>query len=138
MTSLHVNIWAVLAATLATMAVGMLWYSPLLFARAWMKAHGYTPEKLAGMKKSMGRAYAVSFACYLVMAAALALLVQMTGSQSMLDGAKLGLVCWIGFAATIGLTANMFSDKPLATYLIDVGYQLVYIIVMGAILAAWQ
>ena len=43
-----------------------------------------------------------------------------------------------GFAATIGLTANMFSEKKLAAWLIDAGYQIVYLMVMGAILVAWR
>jgi hypothetical protein len=32
----------------------------------------------------------------------------------------------------------MFSEKPLATWLIDAGYQIVYLMVMGAILVAWR
>jgi hypothetical protein len=44
----------------------------------------------------------------------------------------------VGFAATIGLTANMYSDKSLSTYVIDAGYQLVYMVIMGIILAVWH
>jgi len=40
--------------------------------------------------------------------------------------------------ATLGLTAHTFSGKPLSIYLIDAGYQLVYAVVMGFILAAWR
>jgi hypothetical protein len=35
-------------------------------------------------------------------------------------------------------TANLYSDKPAAAFLIDAGYQLVYMTVMGAILGGWQ
>jgi hypothetical protein len=34
--------------------------------------------------------------------------------------------------------ANLYSDKPIATFLIDAGYQLVYLVVMGAILGRWS
>jgi len=39
--------------------------------------------------------------------------------------------------ATIGLTANLYSNKRLATYLIDAAYQLVFMVVAGVILAIW-
>lgn len=58
--------------------IGALWYSPLLFAKQWVQAHGHTPEKLAAMQKRAQRAYAVSFICFLVMAGAVGLLVAMT------------------------------------------------------------
>lgn len=32
---------AVLAAATATMVLGALWYSPLLFGKLWVKAHGF-------------------------------------------------------------------------------------------------
>ncbi|MGH9260343.1 MAG: DUF1761 domain-containing protein [Acidimicrobiales bacterium] len=138
MPSADVNYLAVLAAAAATFALGALWYSPVLFAKAWMQAHGYSPEKLAAMQKRAGRAYAVSFACYLVMAFVLSLLVDFAGATTAVQGLWLGFLVWLGFAATLGLTAHMFSDKPLATYLIDAGYQLVYLIVMGVVLAVWR
>ena len=133
-----INLLAVLVAAVATFVLGGLWYSPLLFGRVWVRAHGYTPEKMEAMRAGVGRSYAVSFLCYLVMATVMALLIGATDTITALGGVRLGAVCWLGFAATIGLTANLFSDKPLATYLLDAGYQLVYLSVMGAILASWR
>jgi len=54
------------------------------------------------------------------------------------QGLWLGFLLWIGFAATIGLTANMFSDNPLAVWVIDAGYQLAYLLLMGVIVAVWR
>lgn len=128
---------AIFVAALVAFLIGALWYSPLLFAKPWVKAHGYSPEKLEAMKATAGRAYAVSFLCFLIMATVLKGMLAHWGADSVLDGVKLGFHAWLGFAFTIGLTANMYSDKPLATFLIDAGYQLVYLLVMGAILAVW-
>ena len=133
-----INLLAVLVAAVATFVLGGLWYSPLLFGKVWVRAHGYTPEKMESMRAGVGRSYAVSFLCYLVMATVMALLIGSTDTVTTLGGVRLGALCWLGFAATIGLTANLFSDKPLATYLLDAGYQLVYMSVMGAILASWR
>ena len=135
MSELQINYLAVGVAALATFVIGALWYSPLLFGNLWAKAHGFSKEQL---RKTAGRAFVVSLFCYLVMAFVLAVLVSYTGVSTVLQGAFLGLLVWIGFLATLGLTAHMFSRKPLSTYLIDAGYQLVYAVVMGVILGAWR
>lgn len=133
-----INYVAVIVAALATFFIGALWYSPLLFAKQWMKAHGYTEEKLKEMQKTAMPAYVVSLVCYLVMAYVLAMFIGAMNIASAKGGMWMGFFAWLGFAATLGLTANMFSDKKLATYFIDAGYQLVYLLVMGAILGAWR
>jgi hypothetical protein len=128
----------VVVSALAVFAIGALWYSPVLFGKQWVAAHGFSEEKLQSMRASSGRAYAVAFLCYVVMAVAMAILIGRIGVTMVQGGVKLGALIGLGFAATISLTANVFSDKPLAAYLIDAGYQVVYLIVMGAILAAWH
>ena len=134
----HIHWLPVIVSAVAVFAIGALWYSPILFGKAWVKAHGHTPEKLAAMRASMGRAYGVSFVCYVVMAIAMAILIKRMDVFYVRGGVKLGALIGVGFAATVGLTANMFSEKPLATWLIDAGYQIVYLMVMGAILVAWR
>ena len=62
-----VNPVGVLMAAVATFAIGMVWYSPLLFAKPWVALNGYTPEKLAEMKKGAARMYGISFLAYLVL-----------------------------------------------------------------------
>ncbi len=139
MPTANVNIVAVLVAALLTFVLGAFWYSPLLFARQWMQAQGYTPDKIEQMKKrGMTRAYAVSVLCYVVMAYVVALLASYTNATTLVQGLWLGFLTWLGFAATIGLTANMFSEKPIAAWVIDAGYQFAYLVLMGAILSLWR
>ena len=133
-----VNYLAVVAAGVAAFLLGALWYSPALFARQWMAAHGHTPERIAAMQKQMAKTYAISFGCFLVTAWVMAVLLSRVEVSGALGGVKLGGITWLGFAATIGLISNLYSEKPLAAYLIDAGYQLVYLIVMGVILAVWR
>ncbi len=133
----EVNFLAVVAAAFAPMVIGAIWYGPL-FGKPWMSAHGYTPERLEEMKKGMGKAYGLSFVCYLVMATVLSILIAWLGAANLWTGVCLAFYCWLGFAATIGLTSHLFSDKKTAAYLIDVAYQLVYMLVMGAVLGAWR
>ena len=51
-----INYLGVLASAIMIFAIGALWYSPMLFGRLWVTAHGYTPEKIAEMRKGMGKA----------------------------------------------------------------------------------
>lgn len=135
----QINFLAVAASAVAAFLVGMLWYSPILFGKLWMKAHGYTSEKLKEMQKTATPAYITSFVCYLVMGVVFSVLLSYVYPDvSAVKGLQLGFLIWLGFAATIGLTGNMFSEKPLSTYLIDVAYQLVYLLIMGAILGGWR
>jgi uncharacterized protein DUF1761 len=134
----HINLLAMLLSAIVAFVIGALWYSPLLFGKAWMAAHGFTPEAMADLRRQMVRAYAVSFVCFVIMAFVLTVLLSRLDVTTAVEGAKIGFMAWLGFAATIGLTANLYSGAPLALYLIDVSYQLVYMVAMGAILAAWH
>jgi hypothetical protein len=139
MPTADVNIFAVFVAAVLTFVLGAFWYSPVLFARQWMQAQGYTPEKLEAMKKrGLTRAYVGSALCDLVMAYVVALFAAYTNSTTLAQGLWLGFLAWLGFAAPIGLTANLFSEKPIAAWVIDAGYQLAYLVIMGALLSVWR
>ena len=54
-----INYLAVAAAVVVNMAAGAAWYSPLLFARPWMAANGFTEEQIRE-QGSATRGYVVS------------------------------------------------------------------------------
>jgi uncharacterized protein DUF1761 len=132
--------WAVLVAALSSMVVGFLWYSPILFARPWMRLMGYDPDdkaKLAEMRKGAGKTYALAFVASIVSAAVLAKIIDVTTVNTVLYGMKVGFAVWLGFVTTVQLTGALFGKQPTKLYLINTGYQLVCYLAMGAILAAW-
>jgi polyferredoxin len=45
---LEVNYLAVLVATVVTMVLGFLWYSPVLFGHAWAKLRNVKMEEMSG------------------------------------------------------------------------------------------
>jgi Protein of unknown function (DUF1761) len=137
MFDVHVNFLAVFVAALATFALGALWYSPALFGKAWVRANGYTPEQLASLRKHAGRAYGVSFVCYLIMGTVLSTLFSFTGASGAARGATLGALIWLGFVLTVGLTGQVFSGRTRAAFAIDAAYQLAYLALMGVILGVW-
>ena len=133
-----VRILPVLVAAIAAFALGALWYSPVLFGRAWVRAHGYTEEKIAQLRASAGLSYAATFGCHLVMAVALSILIGRMDITMLRGGVKLGAILGFGFAAPIGLTANVFSEKRLSAWVIDAGHQIACLILMAVILVAWR
>lgn len=133
-----INLLAIPVAALVAFLIGGLWYSNLMFAKAWVNAHGHTPEKLAAMQAGAGRAYTGSLVAFLLMATVLSIFLKHLDVETMQQGAGWGFHAWLGFAVPIGFTAQLYSDKKFATFLIDAGYQLVYLTVMGAILGAWR
>jgi hypothetical protein len=132
------NVLAIIVAAVVAFLIGGLWYSPLLFARQWMAAHAHSPEDVARMKADAPRAYGISFVAFLVMAFILQLILNHVDAHTWISGALWAAHLWLGFAVTIGLMANVYSGKKFSVFLIDAGYQLVYLLVMGAILGAWH
>jgi surface polysaccharide O-acyltransferase-like enzyme len=138
---LGVNVGAVVVSALATMVVGFLWYSPMLFAKPWTILMGYDPNdkaKMDEMRKSAGPTYAMSFVASLLAAFVLGKIIGVSGGGGAVDGLKIGLVVWLGFVATVQFTGALFSRQPNKLYLINTGYQAVCFVVMGAILGAWR
>jgi len=138
---MDVNLWAVLAAAMATMVVGFIWYSPMLFARPWMKLMGFDPDdkaKLAELQAGAGKSYAISFLASLASAFVLGKIIDIASVNTAVFGMKIGFAVWLGFVTTVQLTDMLFGRKAGKLYLINTGYQLVCYLAMGAILAVWQ
>jgi hypothetical protein len=135
-----INFWAVLVCAIATMVIGFIWYSPMLFATPWMRLMGIDPTdkaKLAELQKGAGKIYALSFVASIVSAVVLAKIIVVTSVITIPYGMKVGFAVWLGFVTTVQLTGALFSKQPSKLYLINTGYQLVCFLAMGAILAKW-
>ena len=134
------RLWPVLAAAVATMVVGFLWYSPMLFARPWMIAMGYDPDdkkKIEEMQKSAGPLYGAAFLSTLITAFVLLMFRDAAGVTGWLGGLQLGFWCWAGFVAPVKFTDAIFGKRGRALLMIDSGYQLVCLLAMGAIVGGW-
>src|SRR6266481_4594395 len=114
-----VNMWAMLGAAVATMVIGFLWYSPMLFAKPWMIAMGYDPEdkaKIAEMQKSAGPIYGIAFLASLLTAFVLGKIIFHLAIATPLYGMKVGLAVWAGFVATVQLTDMLFGKRPFKLF----------------------
>ena len=126
------NFPAVLAAGAAHFAIGMIWYSPLLFGKIWMELSGLSETKLT--PRDLGAAFCSS----LIVAYVLACVVLLAGARTLLDGAVVGIMAEVGFVATLLLGDMIFEKKPLKLFLVRNGYNLLALAAAGAILAVWR
>lgn len=129
-----VNWLAVVIAVVASMIIGAVWYSKLLFQKQWVAEIGKTEKEL---KSVASPGYAVAVVCGIIEAVFLSLLIEVMGSATALEGALAGLMVWVGFIGTTSLLSHIFQARSLKLWAIDYGNQLVVIVVMGAIIAGW-
>ncbi len=133
-----VNYAAILVAAAASMALGFLWYSPILFGKSWMKLMGFTDKKTAeAKKKGMTKAYIVMTVGALVSAFVLAHFINFAAAYTPLDGALVGFWLGLGTIVPAALGDVLFGGKPLKLYLINVSHIVVGMMITGAILAVW-
>ncbi len=134
MQELHFNFFAIVTAALVTFAVGGLWYSPILFARPWMRECGLTDEQTR--QAPLARVFGLSFLAALVMSVNLAAFLgaKATLSFGLFAGAATG-IGWV--AMSLGVT-YLFEQRSLKLWLIDAGYQALSYTLMGGILGAWH
>ncbi len=134
-----VNWAAVAVAGVAAFLIGGTWYSAL-FGKLWIRMQGWSDEKVAEMKAKMSpaRFLAGQLACSLVLAFTVALLVVTLNLRSVMEGACLGSILWLGPAAGIGLMNHLASGRRAGVYFIDTGYQFVCLVAQGVILATWR
>jgi uncharacterized protein DUF1761 len=135
MPQVHINFLAVLVSSVVAFAIGGLWYSPMLFAKQWVNAHGFTEQQVKEIQKGASKAYSVALVCQVFIALAMAVIAGYLHLVLFVQGLKLGFLAWAGFALPLGLMATMFTERKMTVFLIDSGYQLVYLLVMGAIIA---
>ena len=134
MTSAFQNIqWlSVLAAAVSAFLIGGIWYGPL-FGRAWMVAFNYTEEDLK--KRNVPKTFGLSLLLAFVAALILEMFIGPTADLAF--GSMAGFFAGFGWVATFLGIIYLFEMQSLKAYLINAGYCVVALTVMGIILGAW-
>lgn len=124
----------ILLAAAAMFGVGSVWYSPVLFAKAWMRGAGMDPnQKPDG--KTMAKTFGGTFLLLLVCAAVLDILItNSTAGEGILHGLFMGFLGGI-IATAITAINHLFEKKSLSLFLINAGYDVVGFCLMGVILS---
>jgi len=131
----EINVFAIIAAAVSTFILGGLWYSPLLFGNAWMRANGFTEEQVNGFSK--GRMFGWSIVLSLIMAANLAMFLA-DAKTDWQWGMIAGLLAGFGWVAMAIAVVGLFENKSWTYICINGGYNVVAFAVMGLIIGAWR
>lgn len=133
-----INIWAVAAAAVAAFFVGMVWYSPLLFSKQWMKEIGLEMPNPLPTMSSMAPQMGVSLVVQFVTAFVLAHVAVAFGASGWSGALQLGLWMWVGFYAPTVLSPVLWEKRSLTWYAITAGHLLVVSVLMSVIIVLWK
>jgi hypothetical protein len=133
-----VNYVAVLVAAVVSIVLGMLWYSPALFGKQWMKLVGLTQKDMNKMKKKgMTGSYVGMIISSLVLAYVLAVFIGIAGTTGIAGGLQIGFWLWLGFQATVTLGNVLWAGGPFKLWVLNNSFNLLSVLVQGAIIATW-
>lgn len=129
-----INYWAIIVSALSTFLIGGLWYSPALFGKMWMIENGFTEEDMK--KGNMAKIFGLAFVLALVAAINLAMFLGPDVTTGM--GAFYGFLAGFGWVAMFVGTHYLFERKSFRLFLINAGYSIVALTVMGVIIGSWK
>jgi hypothetical protein len=133
----NINWLAVVVAGAAGWLVGAVWYTVL--SKQWLAAQGKTVEsaKAEAAGQSLPVLLAVVFVANLIMAAMLYGIMVHVGPFTIRSGMISGALIWFGFVVTAIATNYAFQGRKTMLTVIDGGYWLAVLLVIGAILGAF-
>lgn len=139
MATVDINYTAIAIAVVVNMVIGYIWYSPQLFGKAWMKMNGLS-------QKDMKTGRAAPMLAMLVLAILQAFVLKhfavYTASyyptySATSVGFLTGVWGWLGFVLPAMGASYMFAGRRKKLLLIDSGYYIVALPIMGMILTHW-
>jgi len=131
------NYLAILVAAIACFLVEAGWYYH--FLQPWLDGIGRTREWLTGPGAlSPALQYATALIAEALVATAISCVTQLTGAQTALRGVQVAGLLWLGFVLPIWSTEYVFEVRSISLLLINGGFWLLGMIVMGAIVGGWK
>ncbi len=134
MENFYINHVAVAVCAVMSLVIGGLWWSPLLFAKAWQRENGLTDEQLA--KANPIKSFGLSFLLAYLMSYNLAFFLGAPGTtwQWGVAAGMLVAVWVVGMFIVIAL----FEQRSFKYIAINGGYMIVYFAVIGFVLGIWR
>ncbi|WP_337843329.1 DUF1761 domain-containing protein [Rheinheimera sp.] len=120
------EIWVIVLAAVSSFLVGGLWYSPLLFGKAWNEENGGVPQT-----GHPAKVFGVSFLFSLLAAFCFSVLVG--PNPGLYPALHMGLMVGLGFvAASFGINYQ-FAQRSFKLWLIDGGYHTAQFLLFGLV-----
>lgn len=135
---MNINYLAVFVAAIAANLIGMFWYSPAGFGKAWKSLVGLSQKDLEKAKeKGMACAYLAHFVASVVMVGVLAIFIEKLGVSDAWLGVHTAFWAWLGFMAPIVLGSVLWEGKSSKLFVLNGAYWLTTMLVAGAIIGGW-
>ena len=127
---------AILLATLLYFVLGAFWFTA--FQQAWLTGIGRTMHEIMAANHNPFFAYAIALVGTFILALFLSWLIQITGNQTVTRGIFIAVFTWVGVVLTTWSTEYAFEARGLRILVINTGYILTGMVIMGAILGGWK
>ena len=139
MSPVRFNYFALLVAALVNFIFEAIWYT--VFMRQWLSGIGHDHAWL--MSSGVGPSFQyiqflAAYLCAFFIAMGISVVMQKTGEQSAMRGIKIGFALWFFFVLTDHITGDIFALVPIGSFLVNAGFWLIGMSVMGAIVGAWK
>ena len=128
----NINWLSIVVAAISAFLIGGIWYGPV-FGRAWMKEFGYTEEDIK--QRSIPRTFGLSL--LLAFFAAFMLDLFIGATADIIYGTMAGFFAGIGWVAAFLGILYLFEMRSAKAFVINGGYCVVSLTLMGLILGAW-
>lgn len=135
MEQIYINHWAVLTCAVVNLLLGAIWYSPMLFYKAWMKENNFTEEDI--QKVNPAKTYGITLIISLFISYNLAFFLG-DDKTDMVWGTTAGFLVGFGFSALIFTVVALFEQRSWKYILINGGYITLYFTLIGFILGTWR
>ena len=133
----EINYWAVIVATISTMVVGSIWYTPKVFGDRCMKLAKVTPGSASNAVLPIVITVIVSFVSAWVLAGATTIAHHFYEGSYLVAALVTGVLLWAGFTAARFITHDAFEGRPSALTIMNIAHELVTVVVMALIIGVW-
>ena len=130
-----INYWAVILATLSSMLVGSIWYTPKVFGNYWMREAKITPS--GNPKDAIGPivvTLVVSFVTAWVLAGASFISFEFYGGSFLVNAIVTAIILWAGFTAARFITHDAFDGRSRRLTILNCAHEIVTVLLMALII----
>jgi hypothetical protein len=116
-----------------------LWYSPVLFAKPWMKALKWPADRVMtdADKKAMPGLFIGGLVASFALSFVLQVICHSVGAADFFTGLLVGVLAWFGFALTHSLN-TLWEGRSPVVLTINNGLFLLTYAVFGGIIGVWH
>jgi len=125
---------AIALSAVSAFILGGLWYSPILFAKRWMQETGITEEQTK--HANMTKIFSIAFVLSLLASFFLAMFIGDHKGAGF--GATAGFMAGLGWVFTFMGISYLFESRTLVHFLINSGYSILSLTIMGLIIGVLQ